>query len=130
LAIVLDSWALLALLRGEPAGELVREEWLQRGAAMCSLNLGEVLYLEMRARDPKDAGKAIEDARSELTVIDPDWDLVRGAAEAKAHGGLSYADAFCLATARRLRAPLWTGDPEILGRADEFDCEVVDLGSI
>jgi len=30
----------------------------------------------------------------------------------KATGGLSY-DAFCVATAQHLKAPLWTGDPEI-----------------
>ena len=130
MANVLDSWALLALLRDEPAAELVRKAWLQRGAAMCSVNLGEVLYSEMRARGSEEAGNAIEAARSELTVIDPDWDLVRRAVEAKAPGSLSYADAFCVATASRLGAPLLTGDPEIVERADEIGCEVIDLRSV
>ncbi len=52
-------------------------------------------------------------------------DLVTAAAELKARGGLSYADAFCLATAKRLKAPLWTGDPEIFGIDTEV--ERVDL---
>ena len=125
MAIVLDTWALLAHLRDEPAAARVREGWLDSGAAMCSVNLGEALYLEMRARGAGGAGDAIERARRELTVIDPDWELVSVAAEVKARGGLSYADAFCLATAKRLDAPLWTGDPEIVALAGE--AEVIDL---
>jgi len=54
-----------------------------------------------------------------------DWPLVRAAAFVKARHRLSYADAFCVATAQRMRAPLWTGDPEILALGDEL--EVVDL---
>jgi predicted nucleic acid-binding protein len=125
LAIVLDTWALLAHLRDEPAGARVREGWLDSGAAMCSVNLGEALYLEMRAGGAGGAGNAIEHARRELTVVDPDWKLVSAAAEVKARGGLSYTDAFCVATAKRLEAPLWTGDPEIVALVGEV--EVVDL---
>jgi PIN domain len=35
------------------------------------------------------------------------------------------ADAFCVATAVRLDAPIWTGDPEIIDLSG--DQEVVDL---
>lgn len=129
MTIVLDTWALLAHLRDEPATERVREAWLEVGAAMCSVNLGEALYLEMRARGVEAAGETIEDARRELIVIDPDWELVRAAATIKAHGGLSLADAFCVATAERLATSIWTGDPEIVDRADELTCEVIDLRS-
>lgn len=127
MTIVLDTWALLAHLRDEPAAERVRREWIDKGAVMCSVNLGEALYLEMRARGVAGAGDTIEDARRELDVIDPAWDLVKAAAEVKARGGLSFADAFCIATAKRCDAPLWTGDPEIIDLADRLDCEVVDL---
>lgn len=127
MTIVLDTWALLAHLRDEPAAERVREEWLEGGAAMCSVNLGEALYLEMRVRGIEGANGTIERVRRELIVLDPDWELVRAAAEVKAGGGLSYADAFCIATAQRLNAPLWTGDPEIVERAGGLRCEVVDL---
>ena len=127
MAIVLDTWALLAHLRDEPAAERVRQEWLEAGAAMCSVNLGEALYLEMRARGVQGVGDTIEDARRELNVIDPDWELVRAAAKVKTGGGLSFADAFCIATAERLGAQLWTGDPEIIDRANELSCEVADL---
>jgi predicted nucleic acid-binding protein len=49
------------------------------------------------------------------------------AATIKASGGLSYADAFCIATALHLEAPLWTGDPEIIDQAAEHSCSVTDL---
>jgi predicted nucleic acid-binding protein len=127
LAIVLDTWALLAHLRNEAAAEPVRKEWIERGAAMCSVNLGEVLYLEMRVRGPENADDTIEKARRELDVIHPDWELVMAAAKIKAGGGLSFADAFCIATSERMDAPLWTGDPEIIDRAMELRCEVKDL---
>jgi len=52
-----------------------------------------------------------------MEVLDPDWDLVVVAAKVKASGGLSYADAFCVATADRLDAVLWTGDREIIDLA-------------
>lgn len=94
---------------------------------MCSVNLGEALYMEMRVRGSAQAGETIEKARREMTVLDPDWDLVVAAAKVKASGGLSYADAFCIATAKRLKAPLWTGDSEIVQLAASEQCEVVDL---
>jgi predicted nucleic acid-binding protein len=94
---------------------------------MCSVNLGEALYLEMRVRGPDTAGETIEEVRRELDVIHPDWELVSAAAKVKASGDLSFADAFCIATAERMDAPLWTGDPEIIERAMELQCEVEDL---
>jgi len=125
--VVLDTWGLLAHLRDEPAAEVVRDGWLNEGAAMCSVNLGEALYMEIRARGTKDAGSTVEDARRELTVVDPDWELVVSAAKIKAQGGLAYPDAFAIATADRLKAPLWTGDPELVDRAALLSCEVKDL---
>lgn len=127
MAITLDTWALLAHLRDEPAAEQIRKEWVERGAAMCSVNLGEALYLEMRVRGPDNADGTIEGVRRELTVIHPDWEIVTAAAKIKAGGDLSFADAFCIATAERMDAPLWTGDPEIIDRATELQCEVKDL---
>ncbi len=125
--MVLDTWGLMAHLRDEPAAEMVRDGWLSEGAAMCSVNLGEALHMEIRARGAKDAGSTVEDARRELIVIDPDWELVVSAAKIKAQGGLSYADAFAIATAEHLKAPLWTGDPEIIDRAEKLPCDVRDL---
>jgi len=127
LTIVLDTWALIAHLRDEEAAGRIREAWIREGAAMCSINLGEALYLEMRARGPEGADGTIERARQELNLVHPDWELVTAAARIKAGGGLSFADAFCIATAERMAAPLWTGDPEIVDRAQELRCQVKDL---
>jgi predicted nucleic acid-binding protein len=113
------------MLKGEPAGPRVRDVIASGAGAMCSVNLGEILSAEVRRLGRERALAGIEVLRRRLEVVEPDWPLVRAAALVKAGHRLSYADAFCVATAQRLRAPLWTGDPEILALADEL--EVVDL---
>jgi predicted nucleic acid-binding protein len=97
------------------------------GAAISSINLGEVLYIRIRAIGEAPARADVETIRRRLTLVEPDWSLVMAAATIEANGGLSYADAFCIATALHLEAPLWTGDPEIIDRAAEHSCEVIDL---
>jgi PIN domain nuclease of toxin-antitoxin system len=123
--VVLDSWALLALLKHERAADAVRDVWAAEGVAMCSVNLGEALYIETRRVGATRSGEAVQAARAQMTVVDPDWDLMIATAGLKARGGLSYADAFCVATAKRLDVPVWTGDPEIVALSGEV--EVVDL---
>jgi predicted nucleic acid-binding protein len=125
--VVLDSWALLAYLKDEPPAGRIEAEWLESGAAISSINLGEVLYIRTRAVGEDSARPDVERIRRRLTVIDPDWPMVAAAAAIKADGGLSYADAFCIATAVHLNAPLWTGDPEIVDQAAQHSCEVIDL---
>lgn len=125
--VVLDSWALLAYLKDEPAARRIEEEWLNAPPAVCSINLGEVLYILIRDRGEKAAAEEIDVIRRNITLIEPDWDLVAAAAQFKAAGGLAYADAFCIATAQRFGAAVWTGDPEIIDRANELPCAVVDL---
>ncbi|HWO16707.1 MAG TPA: type II toxin-antitoxin system VapC family toxin [Solirubrobacterales bacterium] len=125
--VVLDSWALLAYLKDEPSAERIEAEWLVGVPAISSINLGEALYMRVRERGEEAAAKEIATIRKRSTIIDPDWGLVSAAARIKAGGGLSYADAFCVVTAQRLGVPLWTGDPEIIHRADDLSCEVVDL---
>lgn len=123
--VVLDSWALVAYLEDQPAAEVVLRAWVERGAAMCSVNLGESLYVRTRRAGAAAATRDIAAARADMTVVDPDWELVAAAAAVKARGGISFADAFCVATAQRLELPLWTGDPEIVALSGEV--EVVDL---
>jgi predicted nucleic acid-binding protein len=125
--VVLDSWALLAYLKDEPAADRIESEWLQSGAAISSINLGEVLYIRIRASGEDSARADVETIRRRLTLVEPDWSQVMAAATIKANGGLSYADAFCIATSLHLNAPLWTGDSEIINQAAEHSCEVVDL---
>lgn len=123
---VLDAWAVAALLNGEPAGVRVRELLKQDECWISSVNLGEAYYVSMRRRGEHSTSRLIGELRQIVRLDHPDWSLVRDAAQVKAKGGMSYADAFCVATARRHRAPLYTGDPEIVGLADE-ELDVVDL---
>ena len=125
--MVLDAWAVLALLRGEPAGARV-EQAVATGRGVASwINLGEVFYKEVRKVGEMRARGALSQVLANIRSEEPDRDLVLAAASIKVAGGLSYADCFALATAARHRAPLLTGDPEIIANAGEV--EVVDLRS-
>lgn len=120
---------MLAYLKDEPPATRIEAEWLSQPPAISSINLGETLYMRIRERGEKAAMADISTIRRNSLVIDPDWALVATAAQIKAGGGMSYADAFCAATAARLDAPLWTGDPELINRAEHLACRVVDLRS-
>lgn len=108
----------MALYEDHPrAGEV--EVAISAGeAVMSAINLGEVLYCLERDHGLERARTLVDLMRSVTVVEEPDWDLVVRAAGVKARGGISYADAFCVATAQRHEAPLYTGDPEILALHD------------
>ncbi|HST40527.1 MAG TPA: type II toxin-antitoxin system VapC family toxin [Conexibacter sp.] len=127
MTIVLDAWAVVELLRNRPAASRVAAAIAEHDAIISSINLGESLYSVMRSHGGRIAQDRIGAIRSITRVEDPDWQLVRSASEIKARGGLSYPDAFCVATALRHRAPLYTGDPEIIELG--ADIEVIDLRS-
>jgi predicted nucleic acid-binding protein len=110
---VLDAWVAMAVLRGEPAAKRARA-LMRRGMVMSSINLGEVYYALVKSHGPAVADDRTAAVRRAIRVETPDWLLVVAAARLKAGGGISYADAFCVATAERHHAPLYTGDPEIL----------------
>jgi len=123
---VLDAWAVAALINDEPAAEQVSELLERHDCWISSINLGEAYYTSLRERGEALTAALIEDLRQVVRLEHPDWPLVRDAATIKARGGLSYADAFCVATARRHDAPLYTGDDEILRLADA-GVHLVDL---
>jgi predicted nucleic acid-binding protein len=125
---VLDAWAVMALLQDEPAAPHVAEVIATGGACMSAVNLGEAYYAIVRRRGRRFASDRVESIRQIVRVEDPDWELTRAAGDVKAGGGISYPDAFCVATARRHNALLYTGDPEIVALHGN-DLEVVDLRS-
>jgi predicted nucleic acid-binding protein len=104
----------------------MRELISRHEAHMSSVNLGEAYYALIRSHGQRIAADRVGILPQIVHVEDPDWGLVQLAAEIKARGGLSYADAFCVATARRHDAPLYTGDPEIV-RLDDPGVEIVDV---
>jgi PIN domain nuclease of toxin-antitoxin system len=125
--VVLDAWAVLALLNDEPAAARVEHAIAADTGVISWINLGEVIYRAIPRRGERRALDAVRAVSRRLQVEDVDGALVTAAARLKAANRLSYADAFCVATARRHDAPLYTGDPEILALRDMV--ELVDLRS-
>ncbi|HEV7774483.1 MAG TPA: type II toxin-antitoxin system VapC family toxin [Conexibacter sp.] len=126
--VILDAWAVAALLNDEPAAGRVTTLLERNECWMSSINLGEAYYTSMRARGERLTAERIGVLQQVVRLDHPDWPLVRDAATIKARGGLSYADAVCVATARRHTAPLYTGDEEII-QLEDPGVEVVDLRS-
>lgn len=115
MSVVLDSWAVLALL--EDAGTAAaRVDSLLEGERplMSWINLGEVHYVLRRSHGEASAIETIRDLRDHIDARLPDEGLVLAAARIKADHPLSYADAFAAALAVDADAELWTGDPELL----------------
>jgi len=117
-AKVLDSWALLAFFKDEPAG-LAVEALIHKASAekarlfLCVVNWGEVYYGMWRAGG-KDAAESAAADLSQLPIelVDADLHLSKQAAIYKATNKMSYADAFAAALAKIKSAELVTGDSE------------------
>lgn len=124
--VVLDSWAMIAYLDGEPVAQRVRQVLRrarrQQIVALFSLiSYGECLYIVEREHGLQQAQRAagIID-QLPLRVMPVDRSLVFGAAHVKAHHAVSYADAFVVALARQHTASVMTGDPEFDTVASEI----------
>lgn len=123
--LVIDSWAMLALLKNEPGAgsEVVRLfDAAAEGRAslhMSWINLGEVFYIVARMAGEDTAARRLETIRTlPLRLHEADSRAVLGAARIKAGRRLAYADAFAVHLAREIDAELVTGDPEILALTD------------
>lgn len=116
--LVLDSFALLSLYHREPGWRVVQkalydQDKARTRAVLNWINWGEFFYIVKRrfgSARTTDALHLLEQLPIELYPIDQP--LVRAAAEIKSDHALSYADAFCVATAQRLDAVILTNDPE------------------
>lgn len=117
--MVLDARAVMAWLKGQqPAAERVRGlfEAADQGEQKLLINivnLGEVFYLSVKARDLAYGQRVVNGLRSRLVVVSAADSLVMAAATLKSRYALSYADAFAAATAVAKDAPLVTGDPKL-----------------
>lgn len=128
MTVVLDSWAVLALLEGrEPAAsridELLHVERPADRPVMSWINLGEVAYVVVRQSGADDADAVVRDLRPRLRLDLPTEARVLQAARIKAQHAMAYADAFAAATAIAHEAPLLTGDPELLIDGVPWRCE-------
>jgi ribonuclease VapC len=118
LVYIMDAFALMAYLNGEPGGQRVREILTDGEKGKCHIymsiiNLGEVLYnLERnyglgRAQDALAVIQGLP-----IEVLPADDQTVFAAAHVKANHPVSYADAFVVVAAQELNGNILTGDPE------------------
>jgi PIN domain nuclease of toxin-antitoxin system len=115
---ILDSFGLLAYFGAEP-GESQVKGVLARAAAgqvvtyLSVVNLGEVAYITEREQGVLAARRALA-AIDQLPIklVEADRRMALAAAHVKAQHPISYADAFAVATAQLMQAPILTGDPE------------------
>lgn len=117
-SIVLDSFALIAYLRAEPAGQKVITHLQSAQAGKTTLfltfiNLAEVYYKTIR-ESGIDKGREVLAILKALpiNIISLSDDLVLKAAEIKAARPMSFADCFATALAQEKHAAVLTGDPE------------------
>jgi predicted nucleic acid-binding protein len=117
-AFVLDSFALLAYLKDEPAAARIENALEEAGKGKYHLfisiiNLGEVLYIIERRGGTARAQDALALIKQlPIEVLPADEQAVFASAHIKANHALSYADAFAEAAAISEKAILLTGDPE------------------
>ena len=117
-AYVLDSFAVLALLGGEPGGEDVAHllQRAQEGEVrllMTWVNVGEVAYIVERRWGRGRLHHMLATLEgTALEVVPVGREVTLAAAHIKAEHPLAYADAFAAALALRRGATLVTGDPE------------------
>ena len=117
-AIVLDSFALLAMLRDEPGSETVARLLERAGQRdepvhMTEVSYAEVQYIVRRQEgDPAWEVVARELAAAPIEFHAADRTLANLAAGFKARFKMSLADAFAAALAKEKKAELVTGDTE------------------
>ncbi len=117
-AFVLDSFALLAYLEGEPGMPRVRALLTKAKADeikvfVSLINLGEVVYIVERERSLTEAQRVLAVIEQLPITVEPvTRATVLAAAHIKAHYPVAYADAFAIVTAQDQQGILVTGDPE------------------
>ncbi len=127
--IVLDSYALLALLNDEPGAARVEDLLRQAKSgevelSMSVINLGELAYIVERRWGPEKLRAVlayIEETKIQIVTVDKPH--VLAAAHIKAQNPLSYADAFAAALAQELNVTLLTGDPEFEAVSSQISIE-------
>jgi predicted nucleic acid-binding protein len=117
-SIVLDSWAVIAYLEGEPSAKRVADHIADAHEQNIPLfisvvNAGEVWYIIAREASVSDADRSITELRHlGIEFVDADWTLAHEAGGFKSKYKMSYADCFAAALTKQKKALLLTGDPE------------------
>jgi ribonuclease VapC len=115
---VLDSYALLALLRDESGAEIVAGLLERAGQQNRSVHMTEVNYAEVQYTIRRKDGETVWASIAGELLAAPiefhaaDRRLADVAAGFKSRFKISLADAFAAALAKERKAELVTGDPE------------------
>ena len=115
---VLDSFALVSLFHKESGWERVRQVLAELSsssdkALLCVINWGEFYYIVRRRVGRRKADEALALLEQlPISIFSVDDRLVLEAAEIKSDYPVSYADAFCIATAQRTGGRVLTNDLE------------------
>jgi predicted nucleic acid-binding protein len=132
---LLDAYALIALILGEPAMEAVLAILREGRAAMTTSNVAEVFDVSVRRHGlprPRVATVVEPLFDGPLTPIPVDLELAQRAAEIRgehyhrADRPLSLADAILLSAARA-EDRIATADPDVLAAAGEIGIETIEL---
>lgn len=130
--IVLDTYAVLAVVEDEPGAQTVVDIISGEEAElhMSAISLGETYYILLRRQGKRPAEEVINGilADDSFIINEASWQRIKEAAAIKAKGGLSYADAFVLGLAQEMQAPVVTGDPEIRSAAAQLSLEIICFG--
>ena len=116
--IVIDSFVLVSLFHKEAGWKKIKQilydlSTSKRKALLSIINWGEFYYITKRRVGKSTAEESLALLEQlPIKVISVDDKLVKEAAEIKADYPLSYADAFCVATAQRSKGTIITNDPE------------------
>jgi predicted nucleic acid-binding protein len=92
---------------------------------MSVVNLGEVMYIEERERDPDHAREVLASINElPIEIVEVNRPLTLVAAHLKAICPIAYADCFAAALAQSKNATLVTGDPEFKKLKPEWGVRV------
>ncbi|MCL5735360.1 MAG: type II toxin-antitoxin system VapC family toxin [Actinobacteria bacterium] len=117
-SIVLDSFAMLSFLYGEPGASRVQDVLREAThhevrVLMSVISLGEIAYTIERRTGLPAVHAALSATQSlPLEVVVANRAAVLAAAHIKAQYPISYADAFVVAAALNRKGIVLTGDPE------------------
>jgi uncharacterized protein len=116
--VILDSFALISFFHQEPGWEMVRSIFKEltadgEKAQLSRINWGEFYYIvKKRVGRVKTLEALALIEQLPINLLPVDDLLIREAAEIKSEYPIAYADAFCVATAKRMNGRILTSDPE------------------
>lgn len=105
--------------------ELIKAAQKQKTNLYISIiNVGEICYITYKKLDKTKADDMLRDIHSlPVELYGASENLVMRSAEIKAIYPISYADSFAASLAKKLNAPVVTGDPEF--RKLERDLDII-----